>query len=627
MITKIRGAHRLFSWSRSTLIVVALSFPGVALAQGSASVQPTRLIATTVDPVPGFPNWVRFAGHGSVPAFGPATLARGWRVAFYGNYDPDLVSGTVFYRGPSGLVHFAPSYLDPFLQGVPFSTETLDVVDTPIADEASLAFTGILSEWLCDGTGGCSGGVGTDAGIFVSQNGEMPDVEVAQATVPPYPTPVLLGIDQGSLIYDDGTGRIFVDGQMLLDYDNVIDGYEIAGGGNCCGYRSGIGFAFANIGVSAGVPTEGVWAQILGSWSTLATLETEMPGMPGVNFEYFGRPVVGSTTAGTGSPPSTAVVFWGGVGFDLEGIYSGPGALVKVADTNDTVLVDGSPEDIYEINPEIAVDGLEVAFMVNNQRHLIVADAVTGLQRRVLSEGDVLRFGHTDYAVWGRPVLHRDGFSDGNIVLTGRLGEPGNPLGPQFDAVFLVDANGDGLSGPGSSQADPIAPTRVETDPDTGLPLFVFEDSPSVSWIDPPLASGFTYRMRGSSLFTAVLDLPSGFNAPFEIVVGEQSLGTFAPGSVIDFGPGVGSFTIQGIDPAVDAENHAPFAVQLEFDTLYASFDATPIPVPEPSPPSAIVAGLIGLFGLARRRARSNRLWRSDPASTPRGWVHRSSSS
>jgi len=45
-----------------------------------------------------------------------------------------------------------------------------------------------------------------------------------------------------------------------------------------------------------------------------------------------------------------------------------------------------------------------------------------------------------------------------------------------------------------------------------GLPRFVFEDAPSVDWIDPPLASGFTYSMTGSSLFTAVLDLLSGFN-------------------------------------------------------------------------------------------------------------------
>lgn len=305
MSIECRGARWLFHRIGSIFMLVAVSISGAALAQGSDIVQPTRLIATTVDPVPGLPTWVRFADNSNGPAFGPATLARGWRVAFYGNYDLDPFTGAVFYRGSSGLVHSPPSVHDPLSSSVPFSTETLEVFDTPIADEASVAFTGILREWLCDGTGGCSGGL-DESGIFVSQNIEIPDLEIAQGNVPPYPMPALLGIDQGSLVYDDGTGRLFLDGQMQLDYDNLIDGYEIPGYGICCGYRSGVGSSFANIGVSAGVPTEGVWARILGSWSTLATLETEMPGMPGVNFEFFGQPVVGSTTAGTGSPPSTA---------------------------------------------------------------------------------------------------------------------------------------------------------------------------------------------------------------------------------------------------------------------------------------------------------------------------------
>ena len=203
--------------------------------------------------------------------------------------------------------------------------------------------------------------------------------------------------------------------------------------------------------------------------------------------------------------------------------------------------------------------------------------------------------------------MHTDSFSQGNIVVHGALGIPDDPLGPQFDAVFIVDADGNGIGGPGSSQADPFLPTSVETDPQSGLPVSVFEDAPSVAWIDPPLASGFTYAMTGSSLFTAILDLPTGFNAPFEVLVGAVSLGSFSPGTLIDFGAGVSEFTIRGIDPAVDAESHAPFAVQLEFDTLYASFTATPIPAPEPSLALATPAALVWGGMLGRRRARHAR--------------------
>lgn len=105
----------------------------------------------------------------------------------------------------------------------------------------------------------------------------------------------------------------------------------------------------------------------------------------------------------------------------------------------------------------------------------------------------------------------------------------------------------------------------------------------------------------------------------FEILLGEQSLGTFAPGTPIDFGPGVSSFTIRGIDPAVDSQNHAPFAVQLEFDSLYASFTVTPIPIPEPAPPAVMLAVLVGLFGLVKRRARSRAPFVMRRAATPTG--------
>src|SRR5262249_2312359 len=101
--------------------------------------------------------------------------------------------------------------------------------------------------------------------------------------------------------------------------------------------------------------------------------------------------------------------------------------------------------------------------------------------------------------------------------------------------------------------------------------------------VDPLLANGYRLSMTASSLFTKILGLPVGIDRDntFEIFVGNNRLGLFSPGTVIDFvallGAGVQSFVILGIDPAIDETDAEGFPVQLEFSTPTADFTMTPI--------------------------------------------------
>jgi hypothetical protein len=87
--------------------------------------------------------------------------------------------------------------------------------------------------------------------------------------------------------------------------------------------------------------------------------------------------------------------------------------------------------------------------------------------------------------------------------------------------------------------------------------------------------------MASDSLFTKVLDFPTGFQNAFSVSAGGISLGQFAPGQNVDFGSfpggGVSSFRVTGIAPLVDASNPAAFPIKLEFKTQTASFVMLPL--------------------------------------------------
>ena len=163
-------------------------------------------------------------------------------------------------------------------------------------------------------------------------------------------------------------------------------------------------------------------------------------------------------------------------------------------------------------------------------------------------------------------------------------------------------------------RADPIGTTAGDTQfnailPNTSSPgSFVFTNVSSGAWFDPPLTSGFTYTMTSGSLFTKILGLPYGFDRPFDVEVDGHSLGLFGPGQVVDFvaltGGGVSSFSILGIDPAVDASRADAFPVQLEFSTPTASFTMTSVAVPEPSSGLMLALGTLGTIAFAGSRRR-----------------------
>ncbi len=185
-----------------------------------------------------------------------------------------------------------------------------------------------------------------------------------------------------------------------------------------------------------------------------------------------------------------------------------------------------------------------------------------------------------------------------------------------LDGINLNDLNGNfwmyafftqtGSSTPGSSQDNPILPSQV-----TPNGSFVFNNVSSGQWVDPPLASGYTYNMTSpGSLFTSILNFPTGFANPFTVTANGNLLGSFTNGQSVDFvsllGAGVSSFSIANIFPFTDATDSQAFPLQLAFNTPTASFTQTPIVEATAVPESSSLLGLgllagLGMMQLTRR--------------------------
>jgi hypothetical protein len=77
-----------------------------------------------------------------------------------------------------------------------------------------------------------------------------------------------------------------------------------------------------------------------------------------------------------------------------------------------------------------------------------------------------------------------------------------------------------------------------------------FSDVPSGLWYDPLTTYGLRYEALGDSLFTNILNFPTGISADnqFTVSVGNNILGNFSPGQSVDFtsllGSGVSQFTV-----------------------------------------------------------------------------------
>ncbi|OKH30843.1 hypothetical protein NIES2119_30175 [[Phormidium ambiguum] IAM M-71] len=117
---------------------------------------------------------------------------------------------------------------------------------------------------------------------------------------------------------------------------------------------------------------------------------------------------------------------------------------------------------------------------------------------------------------------------------------------------------------------------------------------------DPPTAYGFRYKMVSDSLFTEIMEFPTGFAKPFGVLVKDVFLGEFQRGDRVPFsnykdllgnlltdGIGVEEFSVVGLN--VDPTNPTAFPLRLDFNTEIASFNMYAIfneeyqSIPEPS--------------------------------------------
>jgi|GEM_PF-2544128 len=157
----------------------------------------------------------------------------------------------------------------------------------------------------------------------------------------------------------------------------------------------------------------------------------------------------------------------------------------------------------------------------------------------------------------------------------------------------------------GTFQEEPILPNSQESG------QFIFRNTVTGRWLDPPTAYGFEYAMLSDSLFTQILGFPTGFSNPFTITVGNRVLGQFQPGDTVDFvallGQGVSSFSLTGINPLVDPDNPTAFPLQLAFNTNTADLTMTALSANQPESvpePSTVLGSLLflGLGATAKRK-------------------------
>jgi hypothetical protein len=190
------------------------------------------------------------------------------------------------------------------------------------------------------------------------------------------------------------------------------------------------------------------------------------------------------------------------------------------------------------------------------------------------------------------------------------LGFPFNVNPYSGNTPTCIASNGAGCQG---TKDNPVLPTEKCLALSYFLGCWKFTDVISRDWADPVTASGYTYQMTNGSLFTEIVDFPTGFLEPLDVTAPGCSIpGTFGPGQSVDFvtlcGSGVSEFTVTGIDPMFDPTDPGAFPIQLAFNTPTADFIAEPLgsAVPEPSTWAMILLGFAGVgFAVHRRTVRN----------------------
>jgi hypothetical protein len=154
----------------------------------------------------------------------------------------------------------------------------------------------------------------------------------------------------------------------------------------------------------------------------------------------------------------------------------------------------------------------------------------------------------------------------------------------------------------GLSPTNPILPGRVVPG------QFMFANPPPGSWFDPPFADGFTFSLAGGGTFIEVAPPPASFGfVPVELIIGGSIIDILDPGESFVFGPGVTTFSLEGISPLVDAADPTAFPTFLDFTGPATNLTMTALvssPVPEASTMVLLSTGFAGLLGYRCARSR-----------------------
>jgi hypothetical protein len=166
-----------------------------------------------------------------------------------------------------------------------------------------------------------------------------------------------------------------------------------------------------------------------------------------------------------------------------------------------------------------------------------------------------------------------------------------------------------------ASVPDPGTAPDYPVLPDCGLACigqpFRFTNPVSGHWFDPPAADGFVYSLS-SGQFTGLILPPASFGfGPVQLSVGSNPpVQLTSDGSFYFFSdPGITSFELNGIDPALDTgapDFASAYPVYLLFDGSPDLLTITPMlqpeSVPEPGVLALLMAALVGLQIALRRR-------------------------
>ncbi len=298
---------------------------------------------------------------------------------------------------------------------------------------------------------------------------------------------------------------------------------------------------------------------------------------------------------------------------------AGPGQIIFSANGSEGSIIAGnniSPAnggDFYHVGTSSINNNGKVAFMaqpVNAAKGIFTGH--DSVKDKVIAVGDYLLNVDGNRLIDSPIVdllLDRQSLNDNNEIA--------------FWAKFANGTEGIFRSNPfGESQFNPWMPNCKINNGS----IYSFCDTGTGGWYDPPVTEGFSYKTNDESLFTSILDLPSTFENPFTVSVGDIILGQFSNGDEINFSKYadiLGSFLVDGLGvkefsvrtgDSIDPTNPMALPIKLAFNTETANFSMYALEstnkkkVPEPG----MILGLLSLGSFLCYSGRRRRQHQED---------------